>query len=253
VERIAIFAALQWECRAVLSALRATRRLRLGGFSGWRGRAAAHEVWLLKTGVGVQRAAAAAAALGDPRGFALLVSTGCAGGLVPALRAGDLILATAVVDGDGVCPSDAAQRLDAARCAIAARLCWREGPVLCSGTALASAASKREAAASGAIAVEMEGAPIAACAARAGVPFLSVRALLDGVEDELTMPETLVDPTTGTVRPLALTGYVARHPGAIPHLLGLQPQQSAARASLERFFKHWLSALVTGSNVHSCA
>jgi nucleoside phosphorylase len=225
VERIAIFAALQWDCRAVLSTLRATHRLRLGGFHGWRGRAAAHEVWLVKTGVGIERAAAAAAALGDPRGFAVLVSTGCAGGLAPALRAGDLIIATALMDGDRLCPSDAAQRLGAARSATAARLCWREGPILCSRTALASAASKRAAAASGAIAVEMEGAPIAGCAARAGVPFLSVRAVLDAAEDELTMPETLVDPTTGAVRPLALTGYVATHPGAIPHF----PMASTAR------------------------
>jgi adenosylhomocysteine nucleosidase len=243
VERIAIFAALQWECRAVVTNLRSTRRIRLGAFSGWHGRAPRHEVYVVKTGVGVQRATAAAAALAEPRDFALLVSTGCAGGLVPELRAGDLIIATAVTGGgDGVGLTDPAQRLRAFDCAAAAGLPCRQGLVACSPTALATAASKRAAASTGAIAVDMEGAPIAARAARAGVPFLSVRAVLDGADDDLTGPGTLVDPTTGAVRPLVLTAYVATHPGVVPQLIALRRMQDIARTRLERFFKCWLAA-----------
>ena len=94
MERIAIFAALQWECGAVVRHLRRVERSRLGAFTLWRSRAARHEVWVVKTGVGVQRAAAAVDALGDATRFALLMSTGCAGGLAPELRPGDLALAT---------------------------------------------------------------------------------------------------------------------------------------------------------------
>lgn len=241
VERIAIFAALQWECGAVVRHLRQVERSRLGAFTLWRSRAARQEVWVVKTGVGVQRAAAAVDALGDAARFALLMSTGCAGGLAPELRPGDLALATSVVcDGaSDALPTDAAARRSALRAMDAAGLRGLEGVVLCSTTALATAAAKRAAAARGAIAVEMEAAPIAARALAAQIPFLSVRAILDGVEHELSGPGTLVDAATGAVRPLAVAGYLAAHPGAIFELLALQRMQRAARGSLERFFARW--------------
>jgi adenosylhomocysteine nucleosidase len=241
VERIAIFAALQWECRPVLRWLRQVSRARLDGFTCWQGRAPRGDVWLVKTGVGVQRAAAAAAALGDARRFVLFVSTGCAGGLAPELRAGDLVLTTTVVDDDGheAAAVDAESRAQARLAAHDAGLRSTEGPVLCSQTAL-GAAAKRAAAAGGAIAVEMEAAALAARAADAQVPFLSVRAVLDGVEDDLTAPGALVDPASGGVRPLAVAAYVATHPSAVAQLMNLQRLQRAARASLEHFFRQWL-------------
>lgn len=243
VERIAIFAALQWECRAVLHALRQLRRVRLGAFRGWQGRVGQREVWVVKTGVGVQRAAAAVDAAGGAQAFQLIVSTGCAGGLAPALQPGDLALATAITgDGtDGALTTTAAQRARALRAVAAAGLRGLEGPLLCSATVLATLADKRAAAAAGAVVVEMEGGAIAARAAAARVPFLSVRAVLDGADHQLEMPGTLIDPTTGGLRPLALASYVATHPRAIAELRALQRMQHAARDSLERFFGHWLA------------
>ena len=243
MDRIAIFAALQWECRAVLRHLGPVSRARRGAFTCWQGRTPRHEVWLVKTGVGIERAAAAAASVGDPREFALFMSTGCAGGLAPELHPGDLVLATALI-GDGTqgpTPTDAIERARARDAAAAAGVRAVEGPILCSATALATANEKRRAAADGAIAVEMEGGPIAAGAAVARVPFIAVRAVLDGAEHELHIPATLVDPATGGARPLALAGYLGTHPGAIAELLALRRMQSAARASLERFFGRWLA------------
>ncbi len=243
MERIAIFAALQWECRAVLRHLRRVSRGRLGAFTCWQGRASRHEVWVVKTGVGVRRAAAAVEAIGDPRGFDLFMSTGCAGGLAPELHPGDLALATSLL-GDGTheaMPTDAIQRARARQAAAASGVRGVEGPIRCSATALVTANQKRLAAADGAIAVEMEGGPIAARAAVAHVPFVSVRAILDAAEHELHVPGTLVDPATGAARPLALAGHLATHPSAIGELLALRRMQRAARESLERFFEQWLT------------
>jgi nucleoside phosphorylase len=89
MERIAIFAALPWECRTALHPLRDVRRTRLGAFIMWQGRASEREVWVVKTGVGVQRAAAAVDAACAAQTFAMIVSTGCAGGLVSVLQPGD--------------------------------------------------------------------------------------------------------------------------------------------------------------------
>jgi len=242
VERLAIFAALQWECRAVLGRLPQVRRGRIDAFTCWRAQANGFDVLIVKTGVGVTRAAAAIGALGDLAPFSLIVSAGCAGGLDGALRPGDLVLATAL-SGDGTrdaLPTDAVRRADARQMASAAGIRTVEGPIVCSAMVLATVAEKRAAAAGGAVAVEMEGGPIAAAAAAAGIPFLSVRTVLDCAEHAVPVPPGLMDPASGAVRPLATAVYLATHPRAIIELRALQRLQIAARDSLERFFTTWL-------------
>ncbi|MGE5233809.1 MAG: hypothetical protein ACM3OB_06840 [Acidobacteriota bacterium] len=127
-------------------------------------------------------------------------------------------------------------------CADRAGLRTVLAPVLCSAHVLSSAAAKRDAAtATGAVAVEMEGAAIARCASRAGVPFASVRAILDRSNTELDDSTPFLDPASGAVRPLALAAYLAGHPGALPGLLTLQRMMAAARASLEKLFESFLA------------
>ena len=113
------------------------------------------------------------------------------------------------------------------------------GPVLCSPHVLATVAEKRVAAARGSIAVEMEGAPIAASAAQAGIPFVSVRAILDTADTELPFVGKVIDPQNGAVKPLALATYLATYPGALPAWLAMQHMRRAAEASLDKFFGVW--------------
>jgi nucleoside phosphorylase len=243
VERIAIFAALHWECRAVVRQLRQVQRDRVGSFTRWVGRTARHEVWVVKTGVGIERAAAATSAC-DLDTAALIVSTGCGGGIASELHPGDLVVATHVLAERGMpaLPTDAPRRAEAMRAATAAGLRGLEGPILCSTTALTNAPAKRAAAADGAVAVEMESVPIATRAAAAHIPFLSVRAILDGADHDL-LPEAVMNPDSGGVRPLALVRHIATHPGMIIELKALQQMQRAASRSLERFFAAWFAAL----------
>ena len=243
VERIAIFAALHWECRAVVRQLRQVRRDRVGSFTRWVGRTARHEVYVVKTGVGIERAAAATG-ICDLHTAAVIVSTGCGGGIANELRPGDLVVATCVLAERGMTglSTDALRRAEAMRAATSAGLRGVEGPILCSATALTDASAKRAAAADGAVAVEMESAPIATRAATADIPFLSVRAILDGADHDL-LPEAVMNPDTGGVRPLALARYIATHPGVIGELKALQQMQRAASHSLERFFAAWFAAL----------
>ncbi|MGD9765499.1 MAG: hypothetical protein AB7V27_17520 [Candidatus Binatia bacterium] len=243
-KRVAVFAALQWECRAVLHALRNVRRDRLEAVPCWVGTVPGLEVWVMKTGIGVRRAETAAAVAAGSSAFAVYISTGCAGALQPDLRAGDLAFATAVCGHgiDGELLTDGAYRTRATAAAAAAGLRGIEGPILCSAEVLATIEQKRAAAACGAIAVDMEGGPIAARAAAARVPFVAVRAVLDSAADELHVAGDFLDRATGCVRPMALARYVAMRPGAIPQLVALSRMQRAARDSLERFFTHWLAA-----------
>ena len=244
MQRIAIFAALQWECRPVLRHLRRVSRERQAGATVWRGTAAACEVWLVKTGMGLERAATAARVVGAAPGFDLMVSTGCAGALAPQLLPGDLAVASTIIGTGGErFETDNAYREQLRHAAKRAALRFTEGSVLCSPEVLATGVAKRAAAARGPIAVEMEGIPIATGAAQAGIPFVSVRAILDTADTELPHVGTVIDPQTGTLRPFALASYLATHPGTLPFLLGLQHMKRAAETSLEKFFGAWFAAI----------
>ncbi len=246
MERVAIFAALQWECRPVLRQLRQVSRQRAGDFTFWRGSTPRAEVVLVKTGMGIVQAAAAARAISESGRFELFMSAGCAGALAEELVPGDVAVATAIVDRrtGGHIETHAEYRESARRAAERAALRVRSGRVLCSPQVLASAQDKRAAAAQhGAVAVDMEGAAIAALAAERRVPFISVRAVLDTAETELRDAGRFMDPQTGAVKPIALAAHLATHPRALADLLAMQRMMRAAQTSLERFFAVWLSAL----------
>jgi adenosylhomocysteine nucleosidase len=244
MERLAFFAALRWECAPILRTMRRVRRARLDGFSAWQAAQDGRELWLIKTGMGPERAAAAAAVASQQGSFDCFVSTGCAGALAPDLVPGDLAVATTVIS----TPSGAHFETDAAYSrrihAAAARAALRTtiGPVLSSPTALVTPAAKQAvAAATGTVAVEMEGAGIGACAQAAGIPFVVVRAILDTASTELHGSGMFVDPQTGAVRPWPLLRYLARRPAAAAHLLALQRMMAAAQRSLERVFARLLA------------
>ena len=168
----------------------------------------------MKTGIGLERAALAADAAAAGGHFDLFLSTGCAGALAPSLVPGDLVVASAVQHAAGGDPSpcEAAPRDGVVRAAESAGLRAFAGPFLCTPTVLATREQKRAAAANGAIAVDMEGASIAARATAAGIPFAAARAILDTADTELASGGAFLDPDTGAVKPLALAGYLAGHP-----------------------------------------
>lgn len=238
MERIAIFAALRWECRPVLRHMRQVTRARQGAFTVWHGRGAGQELWLIKTGIGCERAAAAARMLRETAPCDLFVSTGCAGALVPELAPGDLTVATQVIgnaSGERF-DTDPAWSARARRAAQTAGLrVAPPGAVLCSTDVLQTAAAKQAAfAATGAIAVDMESAAIAAGAQQAGARFAAVRTILDSAVTEL--PVGLIEPQTGLPQPTRVLRYLATHRGALTRLLALQPMLWAAQRTLDKFF-----------------
>lgn len=230
----------------MLRQMRQVAREQVGGFTIWRGITPRYEVVLVKTGMGVMQAEAAARAIRDRGQFALFMSTGCAGALAAELVPGDIVVATAAMGNHshGRFETDRDHRDSVRRTAERAGLRVTSGPMLCSPQALATAEHKRAAAAQhGAVAVEMEGASIAAEAAERGIPFVSVRAILDTADTELRHAGRFIEPQTGAVKPFALAGYLAAHPSAIADLLAMQRMMRAAQTSLERFFAVWCSTL----------
>ena len=169
-------------------------------------------------------------------GARALVSFGIAGGLDPALRPGDLVLAEQIHSAEGetfACDPDLHARWEAE--ARAAGLRHSGGILLGSARPITSVAEKWDLhESSGAVAVDMESAAVARVAAGAGIPVLAVRAIADPAER--TLPATAVgsigpdgEPRLGSV----LLG-LCRRPWEIPALLQLRRDRDAALATLGR-------------------
>jgi len=186
---------------------------------------------ILVGGMGTQRAEAAARRLLQAGAEALL-SWGTAGALAPALPPGTLLLPERILHaGTGYAVSTDWRR--ALLAALPAGLKAHGGNLLHSDTLLATPAAKTDMhAQTGADSVDMESGAVAAVARQAGVPFLTVRVVVDGVA--CCLPPWLATVGARGELATALQGLraVARHPGQCLTLLRLALGLRAARRTL---------------------
>ena len=133
-----------------------------------------HEVLLVANGAGAQRAAAAVDAAVESFRPDAVVSTGFCGALDPDLCVADVVVGTCVTEWTD---QEAGSTYPALPVASAAA--YHAGVVCSIGHVARTAAEKRRLGASGAIAVEMEAAGVAARAHTRGLPFYCVRAVTD--------------------------------------------------------------------------
>jgi adenosylhomocysteine nucleosidase len=183
------------------------------------------------SGIGVAAAAIAAQRLVDA-GVNALVSWGVAGGLDPDLAAGTICLPSVVLAQDGETYATNLHFREILRAAIAARGAVVGGRLLTSVQAIAAIAAKaqvfRE---TGAVAVDMESAGIAAVAARQGLPFIAVRVIVDAAGD--AVPDVaLAAGRAGEVRILPLLLGILKSPRQIAPLLRLARRFSCATRTL---------------------
>ena len=183
---------------------------------------------VVMSGIGPKAAGAAADNLAWA-GATGLVSFGYAGALKPALKSGTLILPDEILDDHGNRYGADRAWLSALAAAISPGVPVVTGPLLSVGRTLASAADKRAAhATTGAVAVDMESAAIAAVAGRHRLPFIAVRAVLD--EAAHTVPSAILAAIdeSGTV---ALGRLVLALLARRREIATLIPLARAARAS----------------------
>ncbi len=160
-----------------------------------------------------------------------LVSFGIAGGLAPHLRPGDVILSTEIIAEGRRWRGE--PRFADAIADLARRLGASAGPVLGARAILAAERDKRLAwRDTGALAVDLESAVVAAAAEAAGIPFLALR--------------TIADPATRALPPAAL---IPLTPDGTPDLRRVavemlrRPQQIGALLGLARETRRALGAL----------
>jgi adenosylhomocysteine nucleosidase len=187
---------------------------------------------LVQSGPGPERAAqCATAALAA--GAQALVSWGLAGGLAADIMPGTVVVPRRVIMQRGevfVAAASWRERL----AALASEFTLSHGDLLTVPTPLGSPAAKAAAAtALGAVAVDMESAAIAAVAARARVPFVALRVVVDAQRDVVPAgAENWID-ARGNTRAAAALGAIVR-PGEWQALWRLAQRYRTANAVLVR-------------------
>jgi adenosylhomocysteine nucleosidase len=180
------------------------------------------------TGMGGLAASTGARALIDA-GATALASFGLAGGLDPTLAAGAILLPDEVQGGDG-----RVHRCEAGwRNRLSATLRAQTGKLLTSSKAVSSVEDKAALFRStGAVAVDMESAAIAAVAAEHDLPFVAVRVVVDSAADVLPRAVSAAADSEGHLQLWRLIGALALAPGELAPLIRLARRYRAANRSL---------------------
>ncbi len=168
-------------------------------------------------------------------GFHAVLSFGIAGGLDPALGAGDLVVSTGVRSGDGFWPSHPAlTKLLMDRLAAGG---MRPVPAEIAGAELvilSADAKRRISEATGAAAVDMESHVAAAYAEAEGVPFVALRAVCDPASRALPhLVLKALRPDGGLDLPAVLR-TLGREPAQLAATLRLARDARAAFRALRR-------------------
>jgi adenosylhomocysteine nucleosidase len=192
---------------------------------------------LALSGIGRAAAAAAAQSLIDA-GVSALMTFGMAGGLDPALKPGSVVIPCELLASDGAryVANPAWRRQVAA--AVSPLRAVTEGNLLTSIHAIETPADKAAAfRATGAAAVDMESAAVAAIAAQHNLPFIAVRVIVDTAADML--PRAVVAASkAGRVRLARLIGGLILAPREIGSLVRLAQRYRIAMRSLRVIGAH---------------
>jgi adenosylhomocysteine nucleosidase len=185
-------------------------------------------------GVGRKRAARAAQSLLN-RGATALLSWGTAGGLVPGLAPGSLVLPKTVMGSDlslfQVDPSWH-ERL---RNRLEGRIGLRSGTLIESPTVLMTPEEKRALASrTGAVAVDMESAAVAFTAEEAGLPFVAIRVVSDTLDQTLPSSVLSAYDKSGHLKMWRLLKGLVQHPEELLGWMRLTRGLRKARKTLTR-------------------
>lgn len=209
------------------------------GLHGFSAELGGRQFTVVGHGIGHQRAGETArrafAVIAKPT---LVIATGVAGALSGGLKPGDLVLADRILrlDASGgvaehVATAASGDLRELGRSLSVAGISYSTGAMLTATRVLMNGTEKRRAKEiTGAIAVDMETAAIAAEAVARGIPFIAIRAVLDEVDDEVAGAEMADE--HGRVNPLAASFYLVRNPGIVLKLPRMMRNLSRATNSI---------------------
>ena len=192
---------------------------------------------LAVSGIGRVAAEAAARALVEA-GVSALISFGMAGGLDPALKPGSVVLPRELISPEGRRYAACQSWLERVAAALSPLRAVSEGNLLTSAYAIDTPAEKAAAFhRTGAAAVDMESAAVAAVAAQHNLPFIAARVIVDTAADRL--PHAVVAASrSGRVQFGRLLVGMVLAPGEIAALVRLAQRYRIAMRSLRAIGAH---------------
>jgi len=205
------------------------RRVQLPGGNGG-------ELAVTLSGVGIERAAAAAGFLADI-GATALINIGISGALNPDMKAGDLVLASTVMDEDGAV-FEVNKRLlgSALKIFEAASINVKKDLIISTKRPLLDENSKKKIyKETGALVVDMESAGVAAAAAKKGLPFFIMRLVSDEAGEAIS-PDlyAALDEKSGVIGPARLLGSCIRRPALVGEMMRLRRPYNLALSTMGR-------------------
>lgn len=238
----AILAPLDEEIKSLRTKLEVDTTIHLQPGTIWRGKLGPHDVCLVRTGLGevAMRTAATYCFQTFKPVDALLIGYG--GATLPTFHEGDLILSDAIVSSKGDQEwRPAPDVLESARtvCRVS-DIAVHVGTIAIHEEILNSPHEKAFIGTKyGASVVAMEGMAFAEAAEALGIPWLSVRAIFDPMEQSLPEDFSPIS-ASGKLNYLLLMQHLIHHPRTIARLAHFHFAAAKARENLEQFTRAWL-------------
>lgn len=205
------------------------------------------ELLVTLSGVGREKAAAGAGFLVG-KGVSSLINIGLAGGLSPQVKAGEIILASTIIDegqGEyGVNPG----ALEFASVVLGDNgLRSRQGLIVSTETALLDAAAKSALyKKTGALAVDMESAGAGAVAAEKGLPLFVLRVVCDEAGEGISSDLYECLGSDGGVRPGRILKGSFKRPSMVAEMMALRRAYNLALLSMGRAWQALLRGGLLG-------
>lgn len=225
VRSVLVTAATKWEAEPLAKGL----GLSPAAENRWQGTVGGRAVTLLKTGMGAQKTTAALDASIVAGDFQLLLSAGLCGAMQPDVRPGDVVADPHEVELELVVPLR--------ETAKALKLPFHFGRILHTNVVLGPVAKRKLGAEHRAAACDMETQAIRRWAHGTPLAVIGVRAVLDGIDDEL--PNESPDAEDAA----SLARFALSRPARLPGLMRLGWRTGRAMTSLTRLVKAYLENL----------
>jgi len=239
---LAIIAALDDEIRIVRSKMSVDARIHIRPGLVTVGTYMHKPIMLVRSGVGRGAMRATMSHLLAGHRPEAVVHTGYCGAASPALAAGDLIVADAVVDSINHRRVPCDENLVARARKILKEKAMRGsfGDLVTVEETAASPHDKAYLATRhSSVGVDMESSELASACAGAGIPFVVVRAVLDPLDYHIPDIADAID-EDGSTDGLAIAEHLVKNPSDFFKLPKLQYLASQARASITAFIDAWM-------------
>jgi adenosylhomocysteine nucleosidase len=243
---ICILGALKEEIAGIKGRMKIDNRSKLESADVYYGTWERKPIILVRTGIGKIRAGGALALVLEKYSLSMVISIGYAGGTHPDIEAGDLLVAKQFLN----FPKDSSppRKIEVSSCLAtqaekvppSEKYSAFKGCLLTMDRVVNMPEDKRAIGEDyGVHAIDMETSVLAHMAATRKIPFLSVRAITDTVDQELVDVSSFMA-KDGKVSKLKAGWYVVTHPGTIPKFISLQDIARRGTKNITEFLINFL-------------